>query len=207
MKKTSIALKLLIGTIAAVTPLLATGSTVNAGVAGSELTIAATSSTSIEAGGTVTFSYSFSCYENWSSAQLQPFTGTTNLGSPVTLTRLAPTNVSAAGLPSYNVTGTFTLTFSSVGTFAVDAKVPAVSDGAGCELDNATVTVTVTVAAAATTTVAPTTTTTVVTTTVEEAVEEVLPQTGSDNAGALVAMGIGLAGVAILISRRRLLNN
>jgi len=166
--------------------------------------VSAPAGSSINAGGTVEFSINANCFSATWTVEVQLIDDTTKNpltslgGAPITLTNTSST-------------GFITLTFPDAGTYNVGLDVITGTPVCGFE-DNGVITgapIEVTVAAAATTTVAPTTTiaptTSVAPTTTEEPVAEVLPLTGADNTGALVALGIALTGAVVLISRRRLL--
>lgn len=173
------------------------------------VSLQATSATEILVGGSVTFSFSYTCDISWSTAQVQPFDSTGNRGNPILITypqQPSPESIHAA-ISVQPIAGTFTLVFTSPGTFGIDAKVVDTSlrDAAApnpyCSVNNATSVVPVVVREPATTT---TTTTTVAPTTTKKE-KEALPATGSNNGTALVAITVLATGATVILARRRLL--
>lgn len=171
----------------------------NAGSVATSVTLsAAPPDGNINAGDTVLFIVALTCGNiSWSSTV--ELIDNNNNGAAIAPSQTVTRNSSNTETANFNVT------FPNPGTYSVGVDA---TDSGSCAFSDPNniqpLSITVTVAAAATTTVAPTTTTTVApTTTAEE--KEVLPATGSDNSSALLAVGVALAGAAILISRRRLL--
>lgn len=185
----------------------------NAGVTTKNLTIAGNPLT-ITTGEKVTFTYTYSCDAGWTSAQLQLFTSTGNLGDPVTI---APEELQDAvysqsvrimggGLNYGNnaVVVPFDRTFTTGGRYVIDARVTAtvLQNSNACDVAS-TQTITVQVNDPVTTTAAPTTT---VAPTTTKKPKEALPETGSSNNGtALLAITVVAAGATVILARRRLL--
>ena len=184
---------------------------VNAGANQPSLTLSPTTATEIFVGDSVTFSYVYGCDYVWTNGVLQPYDGTGDRGSPITLTE--PPQIAAAGIPQYAfpASGNFSLTFASAGTFNINARVSSSLvpnsiqsvDTRTCDVTQAVAAVPVVVRERPTTTTAAPTTTIAPTTTKKE--KEALPATGSNNGTALLAITVLAAGATVILARRRLL--